>query len=99
MKRVESRVEGLILRDVRSRLASALIELTEHFGNVEGESWTLELPLSQSEMGTLIGASRQSVNSAMAAFRQEGWIRQDGPVLTLLRPDLLREEVRSPPER
>lgn len=99
MKQVESRVEGLILRDVRSRLAAALLELTEHFGNVDGESWTLEVPLSQAEMGTLIGASRQSVNSAMAAFRQGGWIRQDGPVLTLLRPDLLREEVRSPSDR
>jgi CRP/FNR family cyclic AMP-dependent transcriptional regulator len=99
LKRVESRVESLILRDVRSRLAAALLELTEHFGNVDGEIWTLALTLSQAEMGTLIGASRQSVNTAMAALRQEGWIRQEGPTLILLRPDLLREEVRSPSQR
>jgi CRP-like cAMP-binding protein len=99
MKRVESRVEGLILRDVRSRVAAALLELAEHFGHGDGETWTLDVPLSQSELGTLIGASRQSVNSAMVGFREAGWIRQQQASLTLLRPDLLRKEVRAPTGR
>jgi CRP/FNR family cyclic AMP-dependent transcriptional regulator len=90
MKRVESRVESLILRNVRSRLAGVLLELAEDLGQQSGEGWVLELHLSQGEIATLIGASRQSVNAALARFREDGWVRQDGARLILLEPQRLR---------
>lgn len=84
LKGVESRVEGLILRDVRSRLASALLEFAEHFGEGEGDVRQMELRLSQTEIGTLIGAGRQSVNGAMGELREAGLLRQQGTTFTLL---------------
>jgi CRP/FNR family cyclic AMP-dependent transcriptional regulator len=79
MKRVESRVEDLVFRSVRSRLASVVVELAADFGSAEAGGHRIELRLSQEEMARLIGASRQSVNVAMARFRDEGIIeRYDG---------------------
>lgn len=95
MKRVESRVEGLILRDVRSRLAAALVEFAEHFGVSDGDTLKVEFRMSQAELGTLIGASRQSVNTAMMAFKDAGWLSQSDSTMVLLRPDLLKNQVRS----
>ena len=67
LKRVEARVENLVFRNVRSRLASVLLELSEDFGH-DGEEQgpTIELQLSQEELAKLIGSTRQSVNVALA---------------------------------
>lgn len=91
MKRVETRVEDLILRDVRLRLASALIELSEHLGETTPDGRVLKVPLSQTQLGTLIGATRQSVNAAMAEFKTRGWVRQDRATITVTSPAGLRE--------
>ena len=95
MKRVESRVENLILRDVRMRLAGALCELASHFGENTPDGTVLQLPLSQTQLGTLIGATRQSVNNAMTGFRTDGWVRQDGQTVTVVRLEKLRALVDS----
>ncbi len=90
MKRVEARVEDLILRDVRLRLASALLELSEHLGDPTPDGIRLRIQLSQMQLGTLIGATRQSVNAAMAAFQTEGLVRQRGTSITVSSPAGLR---------
>ena len=95
MKRVESRVESLILGDVRQRLAAALLELSDYFGKTRAEGEAIRIPLSQMQLGTLIGATRQSVNSAMAEFQAEGWVRQEGATVTLLRPGELQKLLES----
>ncbi|MDH5856569.1 Crp/Fnr family transcriptional regulator [Lampropedia aestuarii] len=40
--------------------------------------------LSQSELAAMVGASRQSVNKALQAFQQHGWIRIDYGGITVL---------------
>jgi len=90
MKRVESRVENLILRNVRSRLALVLLELAEDLGEESEAGFVMKLEFSQSEIATLIGATRQSVNAALARFRQEGLLQLEGTRLVLPEPDRLR---------
>jgi CRP-like cAMP-binding protein len=89
MKRVESRVESLIFRDVRCRLALALIELAEDGARLDGDSPRLEVELTQSELATVVGASRQSVNAEIARFRADGWVERRGRRLALLEPTRL----------
>ena len=93
MKRVEARVEDLILRDVRQRLASVLLGLSEHLGEPTGDGVVLRISLPQMQLGTLIGATRQSVNAAMSGFQAEGWVSQRGTTITVLEPDRLRELI------
>jgi CRP-like cAMP-binding protein len=88
MKRVESRIEGLVLHDVRSRLATVLLELTEDFSR--GGDERRDIDLSQGELATLIGASRQSVNATLAQFQDDGLVRRDGRGLRLLEVERLR---------
>lgn len=91
-KQIESRVENLVFRDARSRLSSLLLELAEDFGRKEDDgALRIELPLTQAELGKLIGATRQTVNQSFRELEVAGLIgRRDGSV-TLLKPEALRE--------
>jgi CRP-like cAMP-binding protein len=90
MKRVESRVESLVFRSVSARVAVLLLELANDFGERDGEAWRLGLRLSQSELATLVGTSRQSINLALGRFRERGLVVLDDGILCLLQPEALR---------
>jgi CRP/FNR family transcriptional regulator len=93
-KQIESRVENLVFRDARSRLASLLVELADDFGRKEVDGAVrIDLPLTQAELGKLIGATRQTVNQSLRELELAGLIgRRDGSV-TLLDPEKLRGGV------
>jgi CRP/FNR family cyclic AMP-dependent transcriptional regulator len=93
LKRIESRVENLIFRDVRSRVACILLELAETFGRAESRGVTIDLPLSQEELATLVGATRQSVNATLRELRQEGFVARDRQRFVLTRPEALRHTL------
>lgn len=90
MRRIESRVEHLVFRDVRSRVARILLELADDFGRSEGEGIMIDIPLTQSELATLVGSVRQTVNDALRQFEQAGWIRQLGRQLIIVKRDELQ---------
>lgn len=91
LKRVESRVEHLVFGDVRARLAQVLLELAHDFGHREGERTVIELGLSQGEIATLIGSTRQSVNTAMTALKDAGLVRVEAGRTEILDPERLRQ--------
>ncbi|HEY2386494.1 MAG TPA: Crp/Fnr family transcriptional regulator [Candidatus Binatia bacterium] len=90
LKRVESRVEHLVFRSVPSRVAGILLELAEDFGHQQVEGIVLDFTLSQEELATLVGASRQTVNMSLREFERAGVLRRKGRRLVLLGIDALR---------
>jgi CRP-like cAMP-binding protein len=80
-------VSDLISIDVPGRLAKALLDLAARFGvpaPLEGErAVRVDHGLTQEELARLVGASRESVNKALADFTGRGWmtVGQRGVVL------------------
>jgi CRP/FNR family transcriptional regulator, cyclic AMP receptor protein len=94
-KHVESRVECLAQSSLRSRIGHVLLELAEDFGrSVDGEI-RLELPLSQLDLATLVGATRQSVNACLRELREEELLVYRERSLSLPDPAALRASIRS----
>jgi len=89
MKRIETRVENLVFRDVRSRVASILLELVEDFGRPRDDHFVLDIELTQSELATLVGSTRQTVNSSLGELEREGLIEREGHKLAVLMPAAL----------
>jgi CRP-like cAMP-binding protein len=91
-KSVETRVESLVFRDVRSRVAGILLELAQRFGRARdgAPGRIIDLRLTQAELGTLIGATRQSVNESLGDFSEAGWITRDGRHTVVLDEEALR---------
>lgn len=97
LKRVESRVEHLVFRDVRSRVARMLLELTGDFGAREGDLLAIDLPLTQAELATLVGSTRQSVNATLRQLEAEGLIgRQEGQIVVFKADGLRRAAGMAP---
>lgn len=93
MRRIETRVENLVFRDAHARLAGILLELADDFGERDGDRIRLALSLTQTEIGTLIGCSRQTVNACLGDLEDGGYlVRGDGGI-TILKPEEMRRSV------
>jgi len=74
-----------------ARLAKTLVELGHHYGEVDQNgAIRLTLRLTQSELASMVGGSRPTVNQLLQRFRRLGWITIEGRSLVLLREDRLR---------
>jgi len=98
MKRVEARVEDLVFRSVRIRVARMLTELAESFGRPEGTGVVIDMPLTQADLATLVGATRQTVNQALGELGREGLVERRCQRIVLPNVDALARLVSAPPE-
>ena len=55
--------------DVSGRLAQRLLELCERFGTPQERGIEIRLPLSQEELASWVGASREAVSKAFLLLR------------------------------
>jgi CRP/FNR family transcriptional regulator len=85
---------NLIFTDVPGRVAKALLELGDRFGVEQDEGILVSHDLTQEELAQLVGASRETVNKALADFATRGWIQLSAKSVLLLDPDRLRRRAR-----
>lgn len=89
MRKIESRVEDLVFRDVPARLAHLLLELSKDYGRKTEKGIFLKIKITHQEIANLIGSIRETVSAVLGDFRRDGWITFEGRQITLLRPDLI----------
>ncbi len=63
LKKIQSRVEDLVFRDVPARLAHLLSELSKSEGVADKQGIRLKVKLTHQEMANLIGCSRETVSA------------------------------------
>jgi len=95
LKRAEARVEDLVARPVRARVARMLLELAESFGRTDGERLVVDVPVTQGELATLVGATRQTVNQVLGELTLAGMLAQDRKRLVVLDRERLRRATAS----
>jgi CRP/FNR family cyclic AMP-dependent transcriptional regulator len=67
-------VEDVTFRHLESRVAKALVQLAESAGLHGGRSPSVELHVSQRELGNMAAGSRESVNKQLQAWHRQGLI-------------------------
>ncbi len=65
----------LVFADVPGRVAKAIIDLGERFGIQKDDGLHVNHDLTQEELAQLVGASRETVNKALADFAARGWVK------------------------
>lgn len=93
LKHIESRVEDLVFRSARSRLARILLHLADEFGREEDDHSVIEMRLTHAELATLAGTSRPTITIALAEFEEEGLIRRGAGKVEILNRGALNEEA------
>jgi CRP/FNR family transcriptional regulator, cyclic AMP receptor protein len=87
----EALIDDLLSLDVKGRLAKVLLRLAERYGQPgPGSGTRIALRLTHRDLAGMVGASRENVSRALAAFRKRGFIDYDSESLRLLDPDALR---------
>jgi CRP-like cAMP-binding protein len=94
LRRTNDALADLIFTDVPGRVAKQLLALSERFGSVEPEGTRVHHDLTQEELAQLVGASRETVNKALADFASRGWVRVDSRALTILDAERLARRAR-----
>lgn len=94
LRRTNESVADLVFTDVPGRVAKALLELSGRFGRPVEEGVMVAHDLTQEELAQLVGASRETVNKALADFATRGWIKLEARAVLLLDVDRLKRRAR-----
>ncbi|WP_399341975.1 Crp/Fnr family transcriptional regulator [Umezawaea sp. Da 62-37] len=78
VRRTNTMLTDLIFTDVPARVANVLLQLAHRFGSQEAGRLRVAHDLTQQEIAQLVGASRETVNKALADLSHRGWLRLEG---------------------
>ena len=94
LRRTNDSVADLIFTDVPGRVAKALLQMADRFGSRDHDGLRVKHDLTQEELAQLVGASRETVNKALADFVHRGWIQLQGKSVVVLDEERLRRRAR-----
>lgn len=94
LRRTNELMADLVFTDVPGRVARQLLVLSRKFGRTSAEGIHVEHDLTQEELAQLVGASRETVNKALADFANRGWLRIEPRAVVLLDDDRLGRRAR-----
>jgi CRP/FNR family transcriptional regulator, cyclic AMP receptor protein len=94
LRRINEVKADLVFTDVPGRVAKALLDLSERFGVQNSDGIQVNHDLTQEELAQLVGASRETVNKALADFAARGWIQLAAKSVLVVDTDRLRKRAR-----
>jgi CRP/FNR family cyclic AMP-dependent transcriptional regulator len=94
LRRANDVVADLVFTDVPGRVAKNLLDLAERFGEQDHDGLHVHHDLTQEELAQLVGASRETVNKALADFAARGWLQISARSVLILDIDRLRRRAR-----
>lgn len=94
LRRTNEVVGDLVFSDVPGRVAKALIDLADRFGRGADNGIHVNHDLTQEELAQLVGASRETVNKALADFATRGWLRLEPRSVLITDIERLKKRAR-----
>lgn len=94
LRRTNEALADLVFSDVPGRVAKQLLELADKFGQPGPDGVLVHHDLTQEELAQLVGASRETVNKALADFTQRGWVEVDQRQVLLVDMERLARRAR-----
>jgi CRP/FNR family transcriptional regulator/CRP/FNR family cyclic AMP-dependent transcriptional regulator len=89
-------VDSLASMAISQRLARKLLELGQNYGTAEAQGVRLNTALTQSDLASMIGATRESTNKILRQFRDDGLITlNNGQTIIIRDVEALRTLVSS----
>jgi CRP/FNR family transcriptional regulator len=94
LRRTNEVMSDLVFTDVPGRVAKALLDLAARFGTQQEDGLQVNHDLTQEELAQLVGASRETVNKALADFVARGWIQLHPKSVLLIDTERMRKRAR-----
>jgi CRP/FNR family transcriptional regulator, cyclic AMP receptor protein len=84
LRRTNEAMADLVFSDVPGRVAKQLLDLARRFGVQTEDGVRVTHDLTQEELAQLVGASRETVNKALADFAGRGFLRLEARAVVIL---------------
>ena len=94
LRRTNDSLADLVFSDVPGRVAKALLDLATRFGRRTDDGVLVAHELTQEELAQLVGASRETVNKALADFAARGWLRLEPRSVVITDLERLQKRAR-----
>lgn len=94
LRRTNETLSDLVFTDVPGRVAKALLDLSNRFGRPSEDGLLVAHDLTQEELAQLVGASRETVNKALADFATRGWIKLEARAVVLIDLERIQRRAR-----
>jgi CRP/FNR family cyclic AMP-dependent transcriptional regulator len=86
LRRISEFVEDTLFLNLPSRLAKKLVALSQAYGREATGGVKIDLHVSQTELGDMVGTTRESINKLVRSWAQEGLITMEQGYITIHRP-------------
>lgn len=93
LRQADELIENLTFLDVYGRVAKKLLDLANDYGNDTERGREIRLSLTQRDLASLVGATRESVNRVLSLYRERGLIIVDRSRITVVKPNELRRRI------
>ncbi len=93
LRRSHAFIQDTIFLDVAGRVAKKLLELADAYGEEIDDGLVIDLPLTQLELATMVGVTRETVNKHLGAYRARGIIDVRDHRIVIRKPDALRRRI------
>ncbi len=96
LRRTDELLEDAHFLNISERFARRLIELSHKYGNRKSEKEPIEidLRLTQKDLASIVGTTRESINKELKALREHGLISTEENALKILDPKGLVKRAR-----
>jgi CRP-like cAMP-binding protein len=84
--------------DITSRLAKKILDLGDTFGIREAGRIRIGVKITQNDLASMIGATRESINKQLKALRDQGLVRISGGTIEILNRGRLVQKARIIPK-
>ncbi|MFN7926959.1 MAG: Crp/Fnr family transcriptional regulator [Blastocatellia bacterium] len=97
LRMANEQIQALATKDVEGRVARQLLALVQAYGQQTNEKdWCIPIRLTQSELASLVGATRERVSQVIASYKQRRYLSVDKHHhITVHRLDALTMRVQS----
>jgi CRP-like cAMP-binding protein len=89
LRRTDDEALDLLFVDVGARLAKALTDLVNRFGQPSPTGIVVDHGLSQTQLAEMVGTSRETLNKQLHAFANRGWLTTGRGILVIHNPERL----------
>jgi CRP-like cAMP-binding protein len=93
LRQANEQIENLTFLDVYGRVAKKLLDLAETHGVRTPTGIAINLRLTQRDLASLVGTTRESVNRVLSAYQNRGVIELEHQHVTILKPTELRKRI------
>jgi CRP/FNR family transcriptional regulator/CRP/FNR family cyclic AMP-dependent transcriptional regulator len=93
LRETDEMVQDAVFLDVPARLAKKLLELADSYGTETQEGIYIRQRITQQELATMVGATRESVNKHLRSYRARGIIDVDHQHVVIVKRAELQRRI------